>query len=90
MYPIRHIINHIIILLYMRSTLIQNLLTICAWQYAGAGCVSNYYSTVSALFAFFLCPVWLPVIVILVLKFVGGALIRLVLNTLYKKDFENA
>ena len=68
----------------------KNLITIAAWQYAGAGCVSNYYSTVSALFALFLCPVWLPVIVILVLKFVGGALIRLVLNTLYKKDFENA
>ncbi|MBM6703665.1 hypothetical protein H6A60_04070 [Sutterella massiliensis] len=68
----------------------KNLVTIAAWQYAGAGCVSNYYSTVSALFAFFLCPVWLPVIVILVLKFAGGALIRFVLNTLYKKDFENA
>ena len=52
--------------------------------------MSNYYSTVLLFFVFFLCPVWLPVIVILVLKFVGGALIRLVLNSLYKKDFENA
>ena len=28
----------------------KNLVTICAWQYTGAGCVSNYYSTVSGLF----------------------------------------
>lgn len=67
----------------------KNLITIAAWQYAGAGCISNYYSTVSALFTLFLCPVWLPLIVILVLKFAGGALIRTVLNTVYKKDFEN-
>ncbi len=67
----------------------KNLVTICAWQYAGAGCINNYYSTVSALFPMFVCPVWGPVVIILCLKFVGGALIRFVLSTLYKKDFEN-
>ncbi len=67
----------------------KQLITICAWQYAGAGCINNYYSTVSALFPMFVCPVWIPVIIIICLKFVGGALIRTVLSTLYKKDFEN-
>ena len=67
----------------------KQLITICAWQYAGAGCINNYYSTVSALFPMFLCPVWIPVVIIIVLKFVGGALIRTVLSTVYKKDFEN-
>lgn len=67
----------------------KQLTTICAWQYAGAGCISNYYSTVSGLFAMFTCPVWIPVIIILSLKFCGGALIRTVLNTVYKKDFAN-
>ena len=67
----------------------KNLVTICAWQYAGAGCISNYYTTVSALFSLFLCPVWGPMVIILVLKFVGGALIRTVLSTIYREDFEN-
>jgi nucleoside recognition membrane protein YjiH len=67
----------------------KSLIVIAAWQYAGAGCIANYFSTVSALFAVFTCPVWVPVVIILVMKFVGGALFRLVLNTVYKKDFEN-
>ena len=36
----------------------------------------------------FTCAVWVPVIIILSLKFVGGALIRFALSTAYKKDFE--
>lgn len=67
----------------------KGLVTMCAWQYAGAGCISNYYTTVSALFFMFLCPVWVPVLVIFTLKFVGGALVRFILSTVYKKDFEN-
>ncbi len=66
----------------------MNLVTMCAWQYAGAGCVSNYYTTVAALFFAFTCPVWVPMLIILALKFVGAALVRIVLSTLYKKDFE--
>ncbi len=67
----------------------KNLVTICAWQYAGAGCVANYYSTVSGLFTLFTVKVWIPMALILVLKFVGGALVRLMLSTVYRKDFEN-
>lgn len=67
----------------------KNLVTICAWQYTGAGCVSNYYSTVSGLFTLLTVKVWIPMALILVLKFVGGALIRTILSTVYRKDFEN-
>ena len=58
-------------------------------EYTGAGCVSNYYSTVSGLFTLFTVKVWIPMALILVLKFVGGALIRTILSTVYRKDFEN-
>lgn len=67
----------------------QNLVVMCAWQYAGAGLVNNYFSIASALFSAFLLPVWLPLAIMFVLKFVGGALTRFVLTTVYKKDFAN-
>ena len=67
----------------------QNLVVMCAWQYAGAGLVNNYFSIASALFAAFLVPVWMPLVIMFVLKFVGGALTRFVLMTVYKKDFAN-
>lgn len=37
----------------------------------------------------FVCPVWIPMLIIFVLKFVGGMFTRFVLSTVYKKDFEN-
>lgn len=67
----------------------QNLVVMCAWQYAGAGLVNNYFSIASALFPAFLLPVWLPLAIMFVLKFVGGVLTRFVLTTVYKKDFAN-
>lgn len=67
----------------------KGLVTMSAWQYAGAGCVNNYYAIVSALFFLFVCPVWIPMLIIFVLKFVGGIFTRFVLSTVYKKDFEN-
>lgn len=67
----------------------KNLVVIAAWQYAGAGLVNNYFSIASALFASFLVPVWIPLAVMFCLKFVGGALIRFVLSTIYKEDFKN-
>lgn len=67
----------------------QNLVVMSAWQYAGAGLINNYFSIASALFTWFLVPVWLPLIIMFSLKFVGGALVRIMLNTVYKKDFAN-
>jgi len=67
----------------------KELTIMAAWQYCGAGCVGNYFSTVSALFAFFLAPVWKPLAIILVMKFVGGFFVRVCLSTIYRKDFTN-
>ena len=68
----------------------KQLVTMCAWQYAGAGCISNYMTTVvGGLIAWFLVPIWVPMVVFLVLKFVGAMLVRFVLSTVYKKDFAN-
>ncbi|RLM16746.1 nucleoside recognition domain-containing protein [Gibbsiella quercinecans] len=60
-----------------------------AWQYSGAGLINNYFSIGSALFASLTLPVILPLVVMFVLKFVGAAFVRVILNTVYKKDFEN-
>ena len=65
----------------------KTLVVMAAWQYAGAGLIANYFSIASALFFAFLIPVWLPLLLMLCLKFVGGFLVRCVLNTLYRKDF---
>lgn len=68
----------------------KDLVVMCAWQYAGAGMISNYLTTVvGGLIAYFLVPIWIPLVIMLCLKFVGGFLVRLVLNTVYRKDFAN-
>ncbi len=67
----------------------KELVIIAAWQYAGAGMISNYYSTVSGLFSWFLIPDWIPVDINYCMKFVAGIFCRFVLNTVYKKDFNN-
>ena len=67
----------------------KGLVVMGAWQYAGAGLINNYFSIASALFAAFLVPVWLPLIIMFCLKFVGGAFTRFILSTVYRKDFEN-
>lgn len=61
-----------------------------AWQYSGAGLINNYFSIGSALFASLATPVLVPLVLMFVLKFVGGAFVRLMLNTLYKRDFQHA
>ncbi|MCF0252855.1 MAG: hypothetical protein HUK26_00790 [Duodenibacillus sp.] len=70
----------------------KGLVVVCGWQYAGAGMVSNYYTTVvPGIYAIsaFLVPVWCPVLINFCMKFVGGAFVRTVLSTVYRKDFEN-
>ena len=42
-----------------------------------------------ALFGFILCPIIVPVIIIMVMKFVGAMICRFVLDTVYKGDFKN-
>lgn len=61
---------------------------IAAWQYSGAGTISNYFAIAGALFGFILCPIIVPVIIIMVMKFVGAMICRFALDTVYKGDFK--
>lgn len=67
----------------------KELVIMTGWQYTGAGMISNYLTIGSAAFAVLTVPIILPMVLIFVLKFVGGMIIRAVLNTIYKGDFEN-
>ncbi len=60
-----------------------------AWQYSGAGLINNYFAIGSALFASLTTPLIVPLLLMFVLKFVGAGMVRVVLNTVYKKDFIN-
>ncbi len=65
----------------------KGLVVLGAWQYSGSALVAIYFSIASALFHAFVVPVWLPLVLIFILKFVGGALVRFALGVLYPKDF---
>ncbi|WP_200553238.1 nucleoside recognition domain-containing protein [Kosakonia sp. LAM2021] len=60
-----------------------------AWQYSGAALINNYFSIGSAMFASLTIPIIVPLVLMFVLKFVGAAVVRLALNTVYKRDFDN-
>lgn len=60
-----------------------------SWQYSGAGLINNYFSIGSAIFASLTIPIIIPLVLMFVLKFVGAAVVRLALNTVYKRDFDN-
>ncbi|WLS77629.1 nucleoside recognition domain-containing protein [Erwinia pyri] len=68
----------------------KDVVIMAAWQYSGAGLINNYFAIGSALFVSLSVPVLIPLVVMFVLKFVGAALVRLILNTLYKRDFPHA
>jgi len=67
----------------------KELVVMSAWQYSGAGMISNYFSIGVALFTVLTVPVILPLALMFVLKFVGAIFVRFVLNTVYKEDFTN-
>ncbi|MBL3525423.1 hypothetical protein IM876_22380 [Serratia plymuthica] len=60
-----------------------------AWQYSGAGLINNYFSIGSAMFASLTIPIIIPLVLMFVMKFVGAVIVRLTLNTIYKRDFDN-
>ena len=67
----------------------KDLVVMSAWQYSGAGMISNYFSIGVALFTFLTVPVIIPLVLMFVLKFVGAIFVRIVLNTVYKGDFQD-
>ncbi|MDQ1213609.1 nucleoside recognition membrane protein YjiH [Pantoea anthophila] len=65
----------------------KEVVVMSAWQYSGAGLINNYFAIGSALFASMTLPIIIPLLVMFALKFVGAAITRAVLNSVYKKDF---
>lgn len=68
----------------------KELIIMASWQYSGAGLINNYFAIGSAVFASLTVPIIMPLVLMLVLKFVGAMCTRFVLSTVYKKDFANA
>ena len=67
----------------------KELVVMSAWQYSGAGMISNYFSIGVALFTFLTVPVIIPLALMFVLKFVGAIFVRFVLSTVYREDFRD-
>ena len=65
----------------------KELVIMTGWQYTGAGMISNYVTTGAALFGALTVPIFVPLVLMFVLKFVAGAIVRIVMNTVYKGDF---
>lgn len=65
----------------------KDLVVMSAWQYSGAGLISNYFASGSLLFAVLTVPVIVPLLLMFVMKFVGAIITRFALNTIYKGDF---
>ena len=68
---------------------IKELTVISAWQYSGAGLIANYFVSGPAIFGVMSIPVILPLLLMFVLKFVGGIMARIGLNLFYKEDFKD-
>lgn len=67
----------------------KELIIISAWQYSGAGLINNYFSIGSGAFAFLIVPLYVPLLLMFIFKFVGAIFVRIVLNTVYKEDFKD-
>lgn len=58
----------------------------CAFQFSGASPITNFFASGAALFPFIgALPVWKPLLLILVMKFIGANLVRLYLNKFGKE-----
>lgn len=60
-----------------------------SWQFSAAGTITNYFASGSALFAALTVPIIIPLLVIVVMKFVGANITRLLLHCFYKEDFKD-
>ena len=61
-----------------------------SWQFSAAGTLTNYFAIGSALFMALTTPIITPLLVIIVMKFVGANFVRLLLRLFYKGDFSDA
>lgn len=58
----------------------------CGYQISGSAPLSNYFSSGVAVFSVLLVPIGLPLLVILVFKFIGGNIVRFYLRAVEGKD----
>ncbi|HFK3154491.1 nucleoside recognition domain-containing protein [Citrobacter sedlakii] len=58
------------------------------WQTSGSACITNYFSSGTALFTMITVPVITPLAVILVFKFVGANLLRLWISLLENRRLQ--
>lgn len=64
-------------------------ITMISWQFSAAGTITNYFASGPALFAVLTVPIIVPLAVIIIMKFVGANITRLLLYYFYKEDFKN-
>lgn len=60
-----------------------------SWQFSAAGTITNYFASGSALFAALTVPIIIPLLAIVVIKFIGANITRLLLHCFYKEDFKH-
>ena len=53
-----------------------------SWAFSGGGTITNYFAVMSGLFPYLVVPIYVPLILIFCLKFVGANLMRLYLKTI--------
>lgn len=65
----------------------KSLIIIAAWQYSGAGLINNFFAIGAALILHLSILPIIIIILMIIMKFIGAIFVRIVLNTIYKKDF---
>ena len=64
-------------------------LIMTAFQYSGAGCMVNYFVLGSVCIGFLEIPIIIPLIVIILSKYAGSALVRILVGRVIKLDDES-
>ncbi|MEG1160088.1 MAG: hypothetical protein RSD70_06835, partial [Acidaminococcaceae bacterium] len=57
-----------------------------AYQISGSAPITNYFSSAVAIFPVLLVPIIVPLLVIIIFKFIGGNIVRAYLNLIEKKQ----
>ena len=58
----------------------------CGYQISGSAPLSNYFSSAVAVFSILLVPIGLPILVIMIFKFIGGNIVRFYLRATEGRD----
>lgn len=67
----------------------KDVIVMGSWQYSGAGLINNYFTIGAALFSSITVPVFLPLIIMFIMKFVGAAIVRAVISLSNGREVSN-